>query len=68
MISALSQFIGGVLLFLTNIIAVGYFIYNWAVLDVAIKTVAWDTFVLWAALLICGWALYVGGLYFEEDY
>lgn len=68
MIAEISRFLGYLLLFFSNIIAVGLFAYQWALNGVALKVAVWQTSLVWVACMSLAWVLLIIYYTFGEDY
>ena len=58
--------IGYLLLALSSVSAVGYCLYQWAVVDIAFKYAAWNGFVLWLTMFVGGFTSLMVGTVADE--
>lgn len=58
-------YFGYILLVFSNVIGIGYFLYNWGALDITIGLAAWETFKVWSAMIIVGLVSLFVGIYGE---
>ena len=63
-VTTITAYIGIALMAFGTITSIGYFLYNWGALDLALGLSAWNAFVLWIQMIGGGLILFVLSIVF----
>ena len=63
-VTTITAYIGIALMAFGTITSIGYFLYNWGALDLALGLSAWNAFVLWVQMIGGGFILFVLSIVF----